>query len=168
MPFLGVQPDEGLHATIVRLPPMVRDLNDEGIALMRTHATGAGRAFGPITIRFGAPHITADSLHVSAAGDQRWDGLIALIREAGAQIPGVDGNMYPPPWAPHMTIAYATAAGDDEQIRQSLAATPDATAELGPLTFTSIAWCAAHQNRDVGTYTFEVLFGTPLGEDDPC
>lgn len=163
VPFLAAQPLEGLHATIVRLPVLVRNLADDDASLVMATATESGTALGPITLRFGSPHVTPNSLLVSAPGGERWDALVALVRDAAAQVPGVDANRHPPPWAPHITLAYATSDGEDDVIRSALSATPGATNALNAVTFTKIAWCGVHQNRDAGTYTFDVLFETPLG-----
>ena len=91
-------------------------------------------------------------------------GLHLTMRDVEAQISG-NGSQYPSPWAPHMTIAYAIAGGDDDVIFSALAARDGATAALGSVTFTQIAWCGVHQNRDEGPYTFDVLFETPLGPE---
>lgn len=165
VPFLAVQPGNSLHATILRLPVLVRDLKDDDVALIRAEATRSGTSFGPLSLTFGTPHITSDSLLVSAPGDERWDGLMAIVREVEARVFGPDGSQYPSPWAPHMTIAYAIAGGDDDAILSELSDTDGATAAIGPVTFTKIAWCGVHQNRDAGTYTFDVLFETPLGDE---
>lgn len=164
VPFLAVQPEAGLHATIVRLPPLVSELDSDDLPGINARATESGRQLGSLTIEFGGPQVTADSLLVSARGDERWDALVELVR--GAVRPASSGNVdrYPSPRAPHITIAYATGDGEDALIRRALAATPGAEAELGAITFEHIAWCAVHQNREVGTYTFEVLFTTPLGD----
>ena len=162
IPFLAAQPADSLHATILRLPVLVRDLTDDDVALIKAEATRSGTALGPITLEFGSPCITSDSLLVRAPAGGRWDALIALVREVGARAFGPSGTQYPSPWAPHMTVAYAVANGDDDVIVSALTDRDAATTEVGSVTFTRIAWCGVHQNRDAGTYTFDVLFETPL------
>lgn len=162
IPFLAAQPAPSVHATILRLPSLVRDLSDEDVALIRAEATRSGLSFGPITLDFGTPHLTADSLLVAASGGPRWEALTALVREVEAQVWGTDVNGYSSPWAPHMTIAYAVSGGDDDAVVSALSGRDGATTALGPVAFTKIAWCGVHQNRDAGTYTFDVLFETPL------
>ena len=101
---------------------------------------------------------------VSAPNDPQWDALVELVKGVETRVWNTTDSGYPSPWAPHMTIAYAISEGDDDVVLSALSGRTGATSVLGPVTFSRIAWCGVHQNRDSGTYTFDVLFETPLGE----
>lgn len=161
LPFLAIQPPEALHATVLRFPFLIGELPagrlaDLGAAAVR-HCSGTG----PLHLDFDEPHPTADSVLLRAAATGDWDALVDAARAAAVEALGEEARRYAPPPAPHLTLAYATAEGSDAQIVDALAG-DGPPRRLGAVTFDALAWCAVHQNRDAGTYTFETLFETPL------
>lgn len=155
LPFLAAQPAQALHATILRLP-FRADLGPDELTALA--AAAAERASSPITLTFGAPAPVVNSVLVRATPGPEWDALVDHVRESAAAALGEDARRYGPPFGPHMTLAYATASGSDQEV----VATLGDAAPLGPVTFTEVAWCAVHQNRAEGTYTFETVLTTPL------
>ncbi|MFT4229780.1 MAG: hypothetical protein QM602_05775, partial [Microbacterium sp.] len=149
------------HATVQRFPFLVRDLDGAELVALRD----AGRrlaALGPITLDFDAPAPAGDAVVVRARVEEDWGVLSHTVRDAAALALGDEARRYGPPFGPHMTLAYGTATGHDADVHSALGAEPDAAAQLGVVTFAELAWCAVQQNRDAGTYTFEVLFTSPF------
>lgn len=161
--YLAPQPIEALHATILRFPHLIRDLDGAALARLREAAMALASEVPPVRLGFGEPGPVVNSVLTRAEADEQWEGLIRVVRGAALEALGADAARYGPPFGPHITIAYATAAGEDAQVAAALAADPATAAPVGTLVFTEIAWCAVHQNRDLGTYTFDTLFTSPLG-----
>ena len=189
LPFVAAQPPGALHATVQRFPRLVRDLSEAdreglreaaamelgGLRAAAAEASGleegpeAGpsgspaAATGPVALSLGGVVVTDDSVVLRAAPDGRWRALTAAVRRAAAAVLGEEAARYAPPPVPHLTLAYGTAAGDDAEIREALAGLDAANTPFGEIAFPEVAWCAVHQHRDRGTYTFETLFTTPVG-----
>ena len=160
--YLAVQPASGLPATVLRFPSIIAELGADPLRDLEAAVAAAAAGQGPLELTFGEPHPTSDSVLLAANADEGWDSLVELIRRAGKQALGDGADLYAPPFAPHLTLAYATGDGDDARINELLDEA-GACVQLGPVRFGQIAWCAVHQNRFEGTYTFDVLFHTPLG-----
>lgn len=162
LPFLAVQPREALHVTVLRFPFLIRSLSESQLAELAAAAGRSSAGTGPLLLDFDEPHATADSVLLRADPVDGWHRLVAAARAAAAEALGEGAGRYAPPPAPHLTLAYATAEGDDGEIEAALwhGAEPH---RFGQVVFDRIAWCAVHQNRDAGTYTFETINETPLG-----
>lgn len=161
--YLAPQPIEALHATILRFPFLVSELDDDALARLADAASRLGAVLPPVELTFDEPAPVVNSVLTRATPGPPWTELIRVVRGAAVQAFGEKAGHYDPPFGPHITVAYATGPGEDEEIAAALAADPAASAPIGPLVFPSIAWCAVHQNRAAGTYTFETLVTTPLG-----
>ncbi|MFT3889347.1 MAG: hypothetical protein QM713_14460 [Arachnia sp.] len=161
--FLAPQPIEALHATVQRFPFLVGDLDDAALARLRAAGERAGVGLAPVRFAFGAPGPAGDAVIVRAESGEPWERITGAVRQIAEEALGPEALHYGLPFGPHMTLAYATATGDDATVTAALAADERATVPLGEVEFTEIAWCAVHQNRAVGTYTFDTLFVTPLG-----
>ena len=160
--YLAPQPIDALHATIQRFPFLIRDLDGAALGRLRGIATDDGTRLAPVRLRFDAPAPVVNAVLIRAVGDDQWAGLLRVVRGAATAALGPRAEHYGPPFGPHITLAYATATGDDGEIASALAADSSTAAPVGEMVFREIAWCAVHQNREAGTYTFETLFATPL------
>ncbi len=133
------------------------------MARLSEAASRLGAEVPPVELSFDEPAPVVSSVLTRATPGPPWTDLIRLVRGAAVEALGERAGHYDPPFGPHITVAYATGPGEDEEIVAALAADPAASAPIGSLAFPSIAWCAVHQNRAAGTYTFETLVTTSLG-----
>ncbi|MGO1592647.1 MAG: 2'-5' RNA ligase family protein [Ancrocorticia sp.] len=163
--FVAPQPTEALHGTIQRFPFLLRDLDQDAIDQLETSAQNAAAKLQPFDLSFGAARVTKDSVLASAEIGPSWEALVKVTRSAAQAALGPEALRYDPPFGPHMTLAYAVSDGPDEEIDDALRSGPGTSEPIGPVTVGEIVWCAVHQNRNQGTYTFEPLFSTALGED---
>ncbi len=161
--FLAPQPRAALHVTVQRFPFLVVELDAERLTDLAERATRSTSSLAPVLLDFGAPTPAAASVLVRAEPDARWQALVSAVRDSASAALGPDARRYEPPADPHITLAYATATGEGAAIRSALESHTGAASPLGEAVFSEVAWCAVHQNRSEGTYTFETLFSTPLG-----
>lgn len=161
VPYLGVQPESALHATIQRLPFMRSSMTAEDVAALENEAARVFAELAPITLRFASPIITHDSVLLLAEHTPEWDALTSAVRRA-ASVLGENASHYDPPYGPHISLAYAKDDGPKADIATALGET--ASEVLGDVTFDSVAWCAVHRNPGAGTYTFDIITETPLAE----
>ena len=159
--YLAPQPVDGLHATVQRFPFLIGELGEAALARLRESAAASAAGLPPVRLGFGEVVPTVNSVLVLATPDDQWAAVVNLARTTAAAALGDAALHYQPPFGPHITIAYATGDGDDDEVLAALAE----NGEIGPageMVFTDLAWCAVHQNKVEGTYTFETLFTTPL------
>lgn len=159
--FLATQPRRALHATVLRFPFLIRDLPEDGLARLSAASAQRCLTVGPLLLDFDEPHPTADSVLLRAEPTSAWSRLVDAARAAAVEALGEEARRYAPPPAPHLTLAYATGEGEDSEIVAALDGDRPPR-RLGTVTFDRLVWCAVHQNRTSGTYTFDTLFHTPL------
>lgn len=161
--FLARQPIEALHVTVQRFPFLLGELEDAPLDHLREVGSHVLAEMAPIRFEFGPPAPVGDSVIVRARLGEDWERVTQSVRAIAQEALGAEALRYEPPFGPHLTLAYATAAGEDSAVATALASDGRALRPVGEATFTEVAWCAVHQNRAVGTYTFETLFATPFG-----
>lgn len=159
--YLAPQPIDGLHATVQRFPFLIGELDEATLTQLQESAAASAAGLSPVRLGFGEVVPTVNSVLTLATPDDQWAAVVDLARTAAAAALGDAALHYQPPFGPHITIAYATGEGADSDVVAALA---DAGADgpAGEIVFTELAWCAVHQNKAEGTYTFETLFATPL------
>ena len=163
LPFLAPQPVDGLHGTVQRFPFLLKDLDAGALERLREAAAGTAGKLAPLRLAFGRPCAMNNSVIVTAdAADPSWLALVQATRDAAEAALGPEALEYTPPFGPHMTLAYAIADGPDDQIEEAVYPGGDAAGPIGEVVFDQLAWCAVHQNKAEGTYTFETVFSSPL------
>ncbi|MDO5729921.1 MAG: hypothetical protein Q4P71_09915 [Actinomycetaceae bacterium] len=164
VPFLAVQPQSALHATVQRFPFLLSEITQEQIDTLRNTAREGFADFASLELTFGAPSLMADAV-VTYGGDpnnlpEGWKNLVERVRSVAQEALGPEGVHYAPPFGPHITLAYGTNDGEDSVIEDVLGE----QSEAGTITFQDLAWCAVHQFPDRGIYTFTELFRTPFAK----
>lgn len=161
--FIASQPLDALHVTVQRFPNIISDFyKDE----YREHALGVleetsrdmlESSISPSFI-LEAPAVTENSVISMSLNSNAFEVLNKNVRQVAEYALGKGALLYPPPPFPHITYAYGTASGDNIAVEEALEGIGDPPVQ----SFTSLSWCAVHQNRSSGTYTYETLFSTPL------
>lgn len=161
--FLALQPSGALHVTVQRLRQLVRDLDSPAVSSLVEASSQRTELRGPVVLEFGPARPCRSGVVSEAAAGAEWHEMIRLVREAATASLGADAVSFDPPSVPHITLAYAIGAGADAPIHRALEGVPS----IGPILFQEIVWCAVHQNRRAGTYTFDRLAATPLDITGP-
>lgn len=165
VPFLAVQPESALHATVQRFPFLLGEMSSAHLDALADNALAGFRDFPCLELTFGPPSLMSDAV-VTYGGDPDdlpagWMSLVEHVRAVACQTFGEEGVYYAPPFGPHITLAYGIGNGDDGVIDATLG---ESSSPAGTLIFSDIAWCAVHQFPDRGIYTFTELFRTPFGQ----
>lgn len=164
VPFLAVQPESALHATVQRFPFLLGEISSTQLDALAENALAGFRDFPVLELTFGPPSLMSDAV-VTYGGDpdnlpSGWVSLVERVREIAWQTFGEEGVHYAPPFGPHITLAYGIGNGEDTVIGAALGQSPS---PADTQTFSHLAWCAVHQFPDRGIYTFTELFRTPFG-----
>ncbi|MEW6897155.1 hypothetical protein V3M69_05925 [Trueperella pyogenes] len=171
---LGLQPPSALHATVLRLAPHDGDVA-AFCAAFRRECDGLGELHLPVQW----PAVVEDSVICLGATTPQWDRLICATKRASIQAFGDEATPYNPPFSPHLTIAYGVCEGDDEPIVAALqqvrvhmlrdtddgrthdaddtAADAIGEDQFCTLDIDSVVLARVYQDRQVGTYTCDVL-----------
>lgn len=164
--YLGVQMSQDLHATVLRLAPT--DGNTAAfIAAFRRECGDLGRLRLPL----GWPVPTEDSVICIGEYSRKWEALITATQRASVQAFGKAAAPYDPPFGPHITIAYGIDDGSNapiaaalRQVRSAYLANTggaenafDNADHLHYLDIDSVVLARVYQDRQIGTYTGEIL-----------
>lgn len=123
---LPMMPDAWLHATIQRLAQF-DDLSMPELTRLADAITAELEGVGPFELSFGVPQVHDTAVECVAEPTADWDALVGAVRRAALTTFG--GELPPAPYAPHLTLAYATGPVSDDEVRSRLAGVP----AVGPL-----------------------------------
>lgn len=158
------QPASFLHATVLRLPWFLPELDEPQLTAVQESVAQALSAAPPFVLEFDTIALTDFGVVVSAPSTQGWESLLASLESAlgrcDVQSERPDAG-FSRPFGPHVSLSYGRAdAGADEladvvatmSVRQSW---PVRRLEL----------LSVHMHRSEGTYSWEdVSSHTFVGE----
>ncbi|WP_073459140.1 2'-5' RNA ligase family protein [Pseudonocardia thermophila] len=160
VPFCAVQPAEWFHATVTRLPWFLADPTIPPVADITAAVARAVATLPPFTLQLDGPRVTEYAVTVDAPASPEWTALVTAIRAAAAELdPGRELPI--PPYAPHISVGYGIADGDDEVLREPLAAMTG-TGPF-PLPVNEVHLLAVQQDPQRGIFCWEPIAALPLG-----
>lgn len=156
LPNLPLMPRPWLHFTVQRLA----QFDDIGQAELSRLCAALGRELddlAPFDLDLGSPQVHEVAVEVLASPSPGWDALVDAVRRA---VVDTFGDAMPErPYAPHVSLAYATGEVDDETLRSRLADTP----AVGRLRVDSVGLMSVTVRPEVGTFDWVELAGWSLG-----
>lgn len=120
VPNLPLVPDAWRHFTVRRLAQF-DNLKQAELSRLAECVTAELEHVGPFTLDVGTPQVHDQAVECVAEAVPGWE---ALIEAAGRAAEAFGGEVMAPPYAPHLTLAYATGDVPDADVRRRLADAP--------------------------------------------
>ncbi len=153
---LGVQPEEFLHLTVQRFEAYEEDLVADPWVRWRHSLSGNLASVAAFDVDLAAPRPREHAVESVGRADERWDALLAVVRET-TRACGLESTLVAPPPIPHFSLAYAREEVPDGPVSAALRATRGSTVRIG-----EIALVAVDQDPARGVFEFRALDVWPL------
>lgn len=144
---LPTMPEAWLHATVQRLEQF-DDLSMPELTRLADALTAELAAVDPVDLVFGAPQVHDVAVECVAEPTAGWESLVAAVRRAATATFG--GVVPDAPYAPHITLAYATGQVSDDEVRARLADAP----ALGPVRVDTAHLLSVTVRPELGWFDF--------------
>nr|KEP24053.1 hypothetical protein DA06_24215 [Georgenia sp. SUBG003] len=149
--------DGGLHLTVQGVA-FLDTLPPDAAGRVTSSVRERLRDLAPVTVELTAPEVVRDSVVVGVRDDSGLQELRTAVRagiaDAGLDVHGDDD------WWPHVSLAYATAEGSGEPVREALSAVAGGHAEAPVLTVRKVSLLA--QRMEPPAYLWDVLDAADL------
>jgi 2'-5' RNA ligase len=119
LPGLAPQPLEYVHATLQRLDAYADEVGAAVLESVGGHLRRRLSTMTPLTVEFDAPRANGHAVEAIGTPTAGWPALVDAIRES-ARAGGLGEALTAPPYGPHCTIAYCTAATADADVSAAL------------------------------------------------
>lgn len=116
VPNLPLVPDAWRHFTVRRLAQF-DDLKQAELSRLADCVTEAVEGVGPFDLNVGTPQVHDRAVECVAEANPGWE---ALINAAGKAAAAFGGEVKDAPYAPHLTLAYATGDVEDTELHRRL------------------------------------------------
>lgn len=120
---LAPVPADRLHLTLGWADRLTTTLPADAIGDLADELTTYLHQVGPVPVRLGPAIVAAVAIELHVMPSPQLDALAAISRRALRHIAGDDAAPEPPagrPWRPHVSIAYAQAAVDTDEVAYTL------------------------------------------------
>lgn len=153
---LPLMPAPWLHFTVARLPQF-DDVGNSSLTRLATALTEHLDGIEPFEMRLGGPVVHEVAVEAMGSPSAGWDRLVEAVRAAAASV--TDEELPPPPYAPHVSLAYATGDVDSHEVELRLVGCP----ELGPFRVSEVRLVSVTVRPEQGTFDWVELASWPLG-----
>lgn len=150
VPELPLMPRAWLHFTVNRLAQF-DDLSMAELTRLADALTAELAGVAAFDLEAGAPQVHDVAVECVAEATAGWDALVDGVRRAALATFG--GTMPDRPYAPHVTLAYATGDVSDEELGARLEAAP----ELGRVHVGTVHLVSVTVRPELGTFDFVEL-----------
>jgi len=150
VPGLPLMPRAWLHFTVNRLAQF-DDLSMAELTRLAEALTAELAGVAAFDLAVGAPQVHDVAVECVAEATPGWDALVDGVRRAALATFG--GTMPDRPYAPHVTLAYATGDVSDEGLRARL----DGAQALGRVHVGKAHLVSVTVRPEVGTFDFVEL-----------
>lgn len=148
-------PEPWLHLTVSRLS----QFDDLSAAELTRLAEALGReveGVGAFDVAVGAPAAGEHTVGCSAPSSPQWEALVSGVRRAASDTLG--GELPPPPYAPHTSLAYAIGDVDGALVASRLVG----AAEIGPVRIDRVHLVSVTVRPELGTFDWIELANVDL------
>lgn len=147
---LPAMPRAWLHFTVNRLAQH-DDLGNRELTRLADALTAELAHVPSFGLHVGAPQVHEKAVECVAEPSPGWDALVAGVRRAALGTFG--GTMPDRPYAPHITLAYATGDVADREVRDRLSDAP----AVGPVRVTTAHLVSVTVRPELGWFDFVEL-----------
>ena len=151
---LPLMPRPWLHFTVQRLAQF-DDLGNRELTRLSDALTAELDQVSGFTLDLGGPVVHGVAVEVLAAPSAGWDALVEAVRRGAANF---GGELLSPPYAPHLSLAYATGDVDDDLLRERLADVEP----IGRFDVASLGLMSVTVRPELGTFDFVELVSWSL------
>ena len=152
---LPLMPRPWLHFTVNRLAQF-DDLGQRELSRLAAALTEELESVPAFELDLGTPQVHDVAVEVVAEKVPGWEALVDAVRKAALDTFG--GTMPKSPYAPHVSLAYATGDVSDDLLHQRLAGVEPA----GRFRVDSVRLMSVTVRPEVGIFDFVELAGWPL------
>ncbi|MHA6524376.1 2'-5' RNA ligase family protein [Tessaracoccus sp. G1721] len=147
---LPPMPRAWLHFTVNRLAQF-DDLSMAELTRLAESLTAELAGVAAFDLEVGAPQVHNVAVECVAEATPGWDALVDAVRRAALATFG--GTMPDRPYAPHVSLAYATAEVSDDELRERL----DGAPAVGRVRVGKVHLVSVTVRPEVGTFDFVEL-----------
>lgn len=155
IPALPTMPRPWLHFTVNRLAQF-DDLGQRELSRLADALTAELESVGAFELELGAPQVHDQAVEVVADPVPGWEALVEAVRRAALGTFG--GTLPDAPYAPHLTLAYATGDVDDALVESRLGGAP----AVGTFRVSSVHLMSVTVRPEIGIFDFVELANWPL------
>lgn len=135
VPDLPPVPDAWRHFTVRRLAQF-DDLKQAELSRLADALTAQLDGVAAFDLNVGTPQVHDQAVECVAEPVPGWEALVGAVGRAAEAF---GGEVLDPPYAPHITLAYATGDVDDAELRRRLANAPAiGTVHIGQVHLVSV------------------------------
>ena len=150
LPHLPLMPRAWLHFTVNRLAQF-DDLSMAELTRLADALTLELAGVGAFDLEVGAPQVHEVAVECVAAAVPGWEALVDAVRRAAL---GTFGGTIPDrPYAPHVSLGYATGEVSDDELRARLVGAP----ALGRVRVGRVHLVSVTVRPEIGTFDFVEL-----------
>ncbi|MDO5683920.1 MAG: 2'-5' RNA ligase family protein [Propionibacteriaceae bacterium] len=149
VPNLPLSPASWRHFTVRRLSQF-DDLKHAELSRLAQCLTDELEGLSPVDLTVGGPQLHDVAVAVEGAPNAEWDALVAAVGRAASSF---GGEVLDPPYAPHLSLAYATGDVDSAEVRRRLEGAP----EIGSVRLNTVHLVSVTVRPELGWFDWVEL-----------